>query len=122
LIAIERRVMVERLDCPWEVVVEARQREIRRCIGVVDRVCLSVLDDRFAGVEVPAKEGVDEAADRCHFVLERWGEEVVIGRVPVVMLLGHVVVHDPRLRADREAAREEVVVLDGRLEVHQPLT
>jgi hypothetical protein len=33
-----------------------------------------------------------------------------------------VVVHDPRLRADREGAREDVVALDGRLEVHQPLT
>ena len=101
--------------------MEARQRDVGRGVRVVDRVRHAVLDDRLARVELPAEERVDEPADRHDLVAELGREEVVVDLVAVVHRPVGLEAHHHRLGADREAAREDVEVLDRRLQVHQPL-
>ena len=101
--------------------MQARQRDVRRGVRVVDRGGDAVLDDRLARVELPAEERVHEPADRHDLVAGLGGEEVVVDLVAVVHRPVGLEVHHHRLGADREAAREDVEVLDRRLQVHQPL-
>ena len=117
----ERRPAHERPDRPGEVVVQARDGDVRGRVRVVDRRGDAVLDDRLARVELPAEEGVHEPADRHDLVAGLGGEEVVVDLVAVVHRPVRLEVHHHRLGADREAAREDVEVLDRRLQVHQPL-
>ena len=117
----ERAPLQQRAHRPREVVVEARDRDVGRRVGVVDRVGVVAADQRLAGVELPAEERVDEPADREHLVADLGREEVVVDGVAVVHRLLGPEVHDHRLGADRERAREVVVALDRGLEVHQPL-
>ena len=117
----ERRPADERADRPREVVVQARQGDVRRRVRVVDRRGDAVLDDRLAGVELPAEERVHEPADRHDLVAGLGGEEVVVDLVAVVHRPVGLEVHHHRLGADREATSEDVEVLDRGLQVHQPL-
>jgi hypothetical protein len=84
-------------------------------------VRLLTAHERLAGVELPAEERVDEAADREHLVAHLGVEEAVVDGVAVVHRLVGPEVHDHRLGADGERAREDVVAVDRGLQVHQPL-
>ena len=66
----ERAPLQQRLDRPREVVVQARERDVGRRVGVVDRVDLVAAHQALARVELPAEERVDQAADRQHLVAE----------------------------------------------------
>ena len=101
--------------------MQARQRDVGRRVRVVDRRGDAVLDDRLARVELPAEERVHEPADRHHLVAGRGREEVVVDLVAVVHRPVGLEVHHHRLGPDREAAGEDVEVLDRCLQVHQPL-
>src|SRR4051794_40950795 len=56
----ERAPADERLDRPREVVVQRRERDVRRRVRVVDRIDDAVLHERLARVELPAEERVHE--------------------------------------------------------------
>ena len=101
--------------------MEADERDVRRGVRIVDRVGLPVLDDRLAGVELPAEERVHEAADDGDLPLELGRKDVELDLVAVVAVRAGVVAHDARLRPDGEAAGEDIEVLDARLQVHHPL-
>ena len=60
----ERAPLQQRAHRPREVVVQARQRDVGRRVGVVDRVRLGAAHERLAGVELPAEERVDQPRDR----------------------------------------------------------
>ena len=117
----ERGPAHERTDRPREVVMQAGEGDVRGGVGVVDRRGDPVLDDRLARVELPAEEGVHEPADRDDLVARLGGEEVVVDLVTVVHRPVGLEVHHHGLGPDREAAGEDVEVLDRRLQVHQPL-
>src|SRR5215211_3293489 len=72
----EERPLDERGDRPREVVVQARERHVRGCVRVVDRIDDAVLDDRFGRVELPAEEGVHEPAERDHLEADVGSEEL----------------------------------------------
>ena len=96
-------------------------RDVRAGVGVVDRVDRAALDQRLAGVELPAEERVHDPPDRHDLVADLGGEEVVVDGVARVHRLVRVEVHHHRLGADRQRPGEHVVALDGGLQVHQHL-
>ena len=104
----------QRLHRPGEVVVQGGDRHVRAGVGVVDREDVVAADERLAGVELPAEEGVDGAADRHHLVPGLGGEEVVVDLVAVVHRAAGVEVHDHGLGADGERPGEDVVVVRRR--------
>ena len=101
--------------------MKARQGDVGTGVGVVDREQLVVFDQRFAGVELPAKEGVDKPADRDRLLPGVGAEEVVVDRVASVHRLVGVEVHDHRLGADRQRPSEHVKTRNRLLQVHEPL-
>src|SRR3954452_12038723 len=56
----EHRPLHQGAHRPREVVVQARERDVRAGVGVVDRVDVAAAHERLAGVELPAEERVDE--------------------------------------------------------------
>ncbi len=100
--------------------MQRRDGDVGAGVGVVDRVDVVALDEHLAGVELPAEHRVDDAADRGGLLARGRLQEVVAHGIPVVHRLLGTEVHDHRLGADRQGARE-VVVLDGRLQVHEHL-
>ena len=116
----ERAPLEQRLHRPREVVVQARERDVRGGIRVVDRMDLVAADQALARVELPPEERVDEPADRQHLVAELGREEVVRDFVAVVHRPVRAELHDHRLGTDRQRPREHVEVLDRGLQMHQP--
>src|SRR5205814_9990043 len=106
---------------PREVVVQRRECDVGRRVRVVDRIGNAVLDDRLAGVELPAEERVHEPRDADDLIAELGREEVVPNLVAVVHRPAGVEPHRHRLGADRERAYEHVEALERRLQVHHPL-
>ena len=100
------------------MVVQGRDLAVGAAVGEVDRVPDALLAQRLAGVEVPAEEAVDGQ----RHVLEERGvllaEEIVIDPVAIVQRLRRIVVHDPDLRPEAEAAHEELVGRNALLQMH----
>ena len=117
----EQAPLHERADRPREVVVQARQPDVRAGVRVVDREDVVTADEALAGVELPAEERVDEPPDRDDLGAGLRRQEVVGDGVAVVQRLLGPEAHDHRLRPDRERAGEDVVAVDRRLQVHHPL-
>jgi hypothetical protein len=69
-------------------------------VGEIDRVPLGALAQRFARVEVPPEEAVDEqrdVAEQRSFVI---ADAAIVGGVPVVQRRRRVVANDAQLGAE----------------------
>ena len=117
----ERAPLDERLHRPREVVVQRRQRDVRRRVRVVDRMHLAALDERLARVELPAEERVHEPRDRHDLAPDLRRQEIVLHRVALVHRRVRAEVQRHRLGADRKRAHEDVEAVDCGLQVHQAL-
>ena len=106
-------------DEPGEVVVQRGDLRVGAGVGEIDRPPLAVLAQRLAGVELPAEERVDRQrrVDECLALL--LGHAAVVHRVAVVQRCRRVVADQPGLRSEADAADEQVVRLDGPLQMQQ---
>jgi hypothetical protein len=100
--------------------VQRGHRDIGAGVGVVDRVDLVAGDEHLRRVELPAEEGVDDPADRHGSRSAADSERKSWTRHTGRAWACRAEVDDHRLGADRERARE-LLVLDGRLQVHEHL-
>ena len=99
--------------------MQRRDLRVGAWVREVDREPGRILAQRLAAVEVPSEERVDGECGVDEVLALIVGDAAVVAGVSVVQGSARVIADDPDLRPEADATDEQIVWIDGLLEVHQ---